>query len=446
MKRRSAILLALALVAVLAGQEAAPAAKPTARRSAQVGGAVSAKPDADCSSPLSGQVVACAGRFWKDGSPITLHGFRASGISGKEDMDDADYTLIQSWHMNVVRMRLPWAMFEPNPPVFDGTTWIHDYNDGALGRVREQLDFAAAHGIDVILENDCLCSRGYPQWLFEAPYNSHGIDYDPTTEEGRLQFQTDYWTDDLLKQFTQDWLLHLVMAVQDKPGVLGYEPVDEPNPGHLAGNHTTTQLLMDTQLAFAQAIRTIDPNRVILFTTRGANGAGLPLADFSGWQALGNVAFDLHGYYGARWGPGLDLSLPGDTYGEEVERLFNFTLSSLTPPYLGSTDDQARFFQFAQDILAPSGIPLFVGEFGGNSDQDPNDPNLHTDPNIASVFGTMTQALNLQSVSWAALSYDGRYRVFHPDDTLQPWAEILCNAAAYPNVVTDCPETIEGVP
>src|ERR687888_2530281 len=104
MRRRSMILAALAIVVVLAGQQAAPAARLPGGESAPAVGAKSAKAQANCPSPVPGQVVACAGRFWKDGNPVLLHGFVASGISGKEDMDDADYALIQSWHMNVVRM------------------------------------------------------------------------------------------------------------------------------------------------------------------------------------------------------------------------------------------------------------------------------------------------------------------------------------------------------
>ena len=41
-------------------------------------------------------------------------------------------------------------------------------------------------------------------------------------------------------------------------------------------------------------------------------------------------------------------------------------------------------------------------------------------------------------VSWTALSYDGYHSVYNGNGTLRPWLPILCQAAAYPQHVTDC--------
>jgi len=246
---------------------------------------------------------------------------------------------------------------------------------------------------------------------------------------------TDYWSDDLLRQFTQDWMTTVATWLQGEDGIVGYEPLDEPDSGNLPDNHTTTQTIMDDQLNLAQAVRTIDPNRVIFFTTRGSSGAGIVQADLSGWAALGDAAFDLHDFFGARWGGGMNLVPdPGNpTYGELTQTMFDFTLVPDVPPYLGTTEGQARFVETFTTRLSSLGIPLFIGEFAGNSESDPSDPD------ILALFGTMTQAFNVEGVSWTALSYDGFHRVHNPDGSIRAWVPILCNAAAYPNVVLDCP-------
>jgi hypothetical protein len=213
--------------------------------------------------------------------------------------------------------------------------------------------------------------------------------------------------------------------------------MNEPNTGSLPQVQPTTQTSLDWQLELATAVRAIDPNRVVFFTTRGSSGLGAPHADFSGWQALGDVAFDVHDFFGGRWGSGLNLSDdPGDPrYGETAQGMFNFTLVSKVPPYLGTADVQARFAGSFTDILRPLGIPVFAAEFAGNS-AGPG----HTDMAIMNLFGTMTAGLNVQGVSWTALSYDlGVHAIVGPDGSIRPWAYVLCNAAAYPKTVTDCP-------
>jgi len=395
-------------------------------------GSASTRTAADCSSPQPHQVVACAGQFWMDGSPLLLHGVQTSGIKISPPMSDANYAQVASWHMNEARMTVSWRQFENAPPTDNGNgTWTHHYNTGQIPALKEQIQLARAHHISVLLENQCLCSAGWPEWLASAPYNSHHRDYDLSKLSDRLRFKTDYWSDDLMKQFTEDWFTSLVGWVHNEDGLLGYEPMDEPDTGSLAKDHSTTQMIMDWQLELATAVRAIDPNRVVFFTTRGANGAGITQADLSGWEALGNVAFDVHDFFAARWGSG--FSFVGDpaapTYGEFEAQLFNFTLKTNIPPYLGTTLGQVRFVQTFLDGLAGSGIPLYVGEFA----------DALKDPNILSLYGTMAHAFNWTGISWNVLSYDGYYHLVEPDGSLKPWVPLLCNAAAYPETVTDCP-------
>jgi hypothetical protein len=388
--------------------------------------------DDTCDSPTPGQVIACQGQFWQDGQPILLHGVETIGLKGDDPMTDEDWAKVASWHMNEARITVTWARFESTPPTDNGNgTWTHHYTTGLVPLLRDQIAMAQAHGISVVLHTDCLCAAGWPKWLTGAAYNSHHTDYDLSDPTSLMQFKTDYWSDDLMKQFTMDWATNLASWVSQTPGVIGYEPLNEPDQGSFRNSHSTTQMILDWQLQLAHAVRAVDPNRVIFFTTRGADGDGIIQADLSGWTALGNVAYDLHDFFGARWGSGYNLYVDpeGPTYGEAEAPLFNFTLRGTMPPYLGTTLVQMRFIETSLATLQPAGIPLYIGEFADRLD----------DPNILTLFGTMTQAFNLEGASWNALAYDGYYRLIGLDGSLKPWVPILCNAAAYPNVVTDCP-------
>jgi hypothetical protein len=362
----------------------------------------------------TGQVTAHDGQFWLGSTPILLHGLNASPIEHTY-LADADYAAMASWNMNFVRMRVHWSDLETSAPIKVGNTWTHAYDAVDTQALKDQIGYAAAHGEYVLIEN--AEAANYPPWLFQSPYNSHGKNYADVTA-----LETDYWNDALMKQFTTDFMVYLAGQLKNVTGVVGYEPIDEPDPGDLTINHTTTQLLLDVQNAMASAIRAADPPRVVFFTTHDSLGAGLPKADLSKWKTLGNVAFDVHDYFGGRWGSGLNMNPSSSDFGESTQALLDFTLNADTPPYLGITASHIRFVQVAQSYLTPKGIPLFVGEFCGKD----------TDPNALALFGTMTQAFNLTGVAWTAWSYDGNNDVFKDNGAQQPWVSILSAAAKYP--------------
>jgi hypothetical protein len=210
--------------------------------------------------------------------------------------------------------------------------------------------------------------------------------------------------------------------LKNTQGVVGYEPINEPQRGTLENSHATTQLMVGVTLTLSQAIRAADPARVIFLMTRGCCGEGLLQADLSGFTALGNVAFDFHDYYGGRWGAGV-LNDPDDPeYGETLQVVNRFTLD--TGPYLGTATNHVRTIQAFAAKLNPLGFPILVGEFSGDPPFEPNEANL---------MGTMTSAFNDQGVSWALYSYmDGAWSIVNTDGTLQSWAWIVIDAAKAP--------------
>jgi hypothetical protein len=396
---------------------------PTARTTAGAGvgirpSAAAATPRAGGSSAPTGQVTAHDGWFWVGSQSVLLHGLNAAAFSASPDLSDSDFATIASWHMNTVRLWAHWSDFEPTPPVHSGSTWVHTYLSAKMDRLKAEVAAAQRAGVSVVVMNYCgppCFGNGWPDWLYQAPYNSHGLNYTDA-----VTASTDYWSDPIQQQLTQDWLTWLAGQLKGTPGIVGYEVLNEPNPGSLPQQHSTTQLLLDTQLQLAQAVRGADPARVLFFMTRSASGSGLPQADLSGWRTLGNVALDVHGYFGGRWGSGLNMDTTNANYGEILEDIFDFTLTSGMPPYLGTTLGQERYCANLQASL--SGIPLLFGELGGRT---------ATDPNINSLFGTMANGFNACGASWTAMSYTGTNDVWTSGGAPQPWVPILADAAAF---------------
>lgn len=97
--------------------------------------------------------------------------------------------------------------------------------------------------------------------------------------------------------------------------------------------------------------------RLLLLLRRLVEGDAF--AGLTGWQ--GEV-FDVHDYFGARWGSGLTIDPASPDSGETLQSYFEFTITPDIPPYLGTTLSQVRFVRTFTDVLAPLGIPVLVGE------------------------------------------------------------------------------------
>ncbi len=372
----------------------------------------------------TGQVSAHDGRFWVGSNPIVLRGLQVDPLpQGATPLALSDYANIESWHFNFVRLLIHWQLFERSPPIHnpDGT-WTHNYSPSFMSALKDNISWAAANGLYLMIENGE--SEEYPPWLLQAPYNSHGITYtDPK------QFATDYWSDTLSIQFTQDWLTYLAGQLAGSPGIVGYEAVDEPDPGYLPLTHQTTQTLLDQQLLFAKAVRVVDPNRVMFFMTREVHGDGILNADLSGWNApgtgLGNVAMDVHDYWGGRAYMPWNMNPTDPGYGELPGGFIDFTLDATGPPYIGTMQNQERFVNAVLGVLGapgtPGAIPLCMCESGSN----------WANPNVPAFFGTTTSAFNQLGASWSVEAYNGPIGVEKADGSWQPWLPLLQDAAAY---------------
>ena len=181
--------------------------------------------------------------------------------------------------------------------------------------------------------------------------------------------------------------------------------------------------MVDVQLEVAGAIRTVDGNHVIVFTTRAGfapGSRGRP----DRMDSAGNTAFDVHDYFGARWGDGLGGEVPSeDDYQELIQLLYNHLLSDEgVSPYIGTTQVQAEFMKQVLNSVQPASIAMLVGEGGIYS----------TDPGAATFFGTMTSAANALGVSWSVSAFEGELGIYYSDGTPKPYAQIVIDAAKAP--------------
>ena len=215
----------------------------------------------------------------------------------------------------------------------------------------------------------------------------------PESDDGLTQAAADFWTDSLRRQFMQSMWVYLAKQLVGVQGIAGYEVLNEPQIGSLATSHDTTQTVLNYQLQVATAIRNQDPTRMILFMTRGATDIGLANADLSGFAALGNVGYDVHDYFGARWGDGLMREPAHPSYLEANQHLFLSTDDSNagTVPYIGTLLSHMRYLQQTTAKLAAWHLPLIIGEFG----------DWTGDPGIYTYLGEVTTALSRTGVSWA---------------------------------------------
>jgi cellulase (glycosyl hydrolase family 5) len=373
------------------------------------------------------RVTAHDGKFWLGTQKISLR-----GVNMGPSRDDRDYSLIESWGMNFVRMEYNWWQLEPNAPVKVGADWNHAYDADYVDQFRGALTLAGAHGLYVLIKSAGCAQCGqfqYPDWSYETPYNSHGATY-PSTDEGRTEAEGDFWTDPLRKEFMIEAWTYLIGQVKDLSALIGYEVLNEPQFGYLATEHATTQTIVDWQLSAAQRMRQADPNRIIFFTTRGGYAPGVKNADFSGFVALGNVAFDVHDYFGARWGDGYGQRNPSmPDYEETRQDLYAHVLKEDPEcdcgtklfPYIGTTLGHVRFIQHTVDALRTWGIPLLVGEFGL----------VDSDPGATYYFANVTSAANYIGVSWAASGLKNEIGLLNLDGSYKPWTQIVVDAAKY---------------
>jgi len=321
------------------------------------------------------------GTLFKDtlGRIVFLRGVDAGGRSKFApyvpfDYPDAGYASAldaymahaQAWGIDAMRVPFTWAALQPTPsptPTYN-TAWIAQYV--AL------LQSAWAHGIYTIVDfhqdvySENLCGDGFPGWTLPS---DGGADAAPMHD--CPEWQLEYFSDtEVQAAFDRFWPTsspamagyyavwdEMISQVSTIPGVIGFEPFNEP----AAGSATLSTFEATTLTSFYSSIATHmnqkAPNALVFFD--GTELDGVSVSTSLGKPQGTNLVFAPHFY----------------PIGDMTEQAVESGLSVWAG--LGKTWN----------------VPVIVGEFGASNQSDT------TLPYIQSIFNGL-DALGLSGTEW----------------------------------------------
>lgn len=292
----------LASVAILAGNFGLSAcgssADSSALRPMDAGGAdvgVDGNPSGSCvvAAPAPGDWRLHAdGTALRDalGRVVFLHGVDAGGRSKFSPYVPFDYASGQfstalgeymdraaSWGIDVLRLPFTWAALEPVQGQQDAD-W--------LSRYQQLVDAAWARGLWVVVEfhqdvySECFCGDGFPSWTVPnapAPHHdcsSWSLEY---FSDSAVQHAFDaFWAagSSVMPEYLAAWDT-MIARFKDEPGVVGFEPINEPAPGTatIATFEATTLTTFYTQMT--ARMNQAAPKSLVFVNPVYLDGAGL---------------------------------------------------------------------------------------------------------------------------------------------------------------------------
>lgn len=295
-----------------------------------------------------------------------------------------DFPQLGSLGYGVIRLNLSWSLLEPVPGKIDKTY---------LDRIAQVVGWAKAQGLYVLLDmhqdawskyvytgpnDNCAAPfqaiRGFdgaPQWASDHATPAcalNGVrELDPAVQE---QFQKLY--DDLpapdgagLQEHYADVMVALAKRFRDEPAVAGYEIINEPSPGFNAvpGAVDATELfpfygkVVDTVVASVSRFRQlffIEPN-----AERDVTDQSAIVTPWSAYSSYRNVVYAPHVYTGV------------------------FTIDQLVASRRFLPTDGG--YRSAISDAHALGLPLWIGEFGNNPQDD--ETLLRTSYDLQDTFG-----------------------------------------------------------
>jgi endoglycosylceramidase len=342
------------------------------------------------------------------GRAILLRGVDAGGRSKFApyvpfDYDDAGYAgaldaymaHAAKWGIDVMRVPFTWAALEP----VEGT------NDADwLSRYDQLVASAWSHGIWTILDfhqdvySEVFCGDGFPGWtvndagppMHDCP--NWDLEYleDPSVEQAFDAF----WAQGspLQPKYLAAWTV-MVDRYKNTPGVLGFEPMNEPGWGTADEPTFSATTLTAFYSEMVPFMRSLAPSALVFIDAPGADGISV-------MTSLGRPTWD-----------------GGDPDGGDGV--------VFAPHYypLGGSTDNVTSLKVWQEVGSSWNVPVFVGEFGESH-------TLSTAPtDMAQIFDAL-DVLSLGGSEWeysvAAESWNSESDgIVQPDGADYPVAQAV---------------------
>lgn len=180
-----------------------------------------------------------------------------------------------SWGINTLRVPFTWEAVEPT----EGTD-----DEAFLKRYDALLDAAWKRGMFTIVDFHqdiyaaVLCGDGFPAWTLPGPHPAPhhdcpgwGVKYlnDPDV---RAAFDA-FWADGSKTRAAYEKLWdRMATRHRDRPGVIGFEPFNEPAPGTANPDLWAATTLTTFYTAIGARIRKAAPESLIFVDTTGVDG------------------------------------------------------------------------------------------------------------------------------------------------------------------------------
>ncbi len=219
-----------------------------------------------------------------------------------------------SWGIDVLRVPFSWEAVEPAQGVID---------EAFLSRYDALLDGAWDRGMWTIVDfhqdiyAEVFCGDGFPAWTVDTDREPHhdcsdwGSSYF-LDDDVQAAF-TDFWADENGTQEAYGAMWEAMAARHaDRPGVLGYELINEPHEGE--ASDWDTEVLPAFYSEHAARLQAIDDDAIVFFDVGGLDGISvstdleLPEGD--------NLVFAPH-YYNPQvyLGGSLEIDVPAEIAG-----------------------------------------------------------------------------------------------------------------------------------
>ena len=201
-------------------------------------------------------------------------------VATERGFNDADAAFLAHNGFDSVRLGFVWAAIEPRPGVFD---------DAVLGQIRAEIRLLYRHGIGVLLDshqdmfNPKYQGDGFPDWAINddgLPNPALGFPNNYLANPAEQESWNNFWnnapapgdTIGVQTRYVQMWQ-HVAGYLAKQPGIVGYDPMNEPMPGTGAascvaadgcGEFEAGKLSAFYRLVTG-AIRAVDRRRLIFF-------------------------------------------------------------------------------------------------------------------------------------------------------------------------------------